>query len=129
MMGVSPAGAVTGPRIKVMKSVFFATVVPVTGSDTARSVVKEMKQRDRKARHIVFAFRIGGNPVTEGMSDDGEPRGTGGLPILQLLRKEERTDVLVAVTRYWGGVKLGPGNLMRAYLDAAKQALESVSRG
>ena len=91
-----------------MKSTFVGSVIPVTSGKTARSIVKDIKQSDRKARHVVFAFRIGGNPVHEGMSDDGEPRGTGGLSILGLLRNRELTDVLVTVTRYWGGVKLGP---------------------
>ena len=116
----------TGPRIKVMKSTFFGTVIPVTDKSTARAIVKDMKQSDRKTRHVVFAFRIDGNPVIEGMSDDGEPRGTGGLPILSLLRQRDITNILVAVTRYWGGVKLGPGNLRRAYFEAAKKALETV---
>ncbi len=116
----------TGPRIKVMKSTFFGSVFPVTDDTTARAFAKDMKQSDRKARHVVFAFRIESNPVMEGMSDDGEPRGTGGLPLLNLLRQRELTNILVTVTRYWGGVKLGPGNLRRAYQEAAKQALETV---
>ena len=114
----------TGPKLKVMKSVFFGTVIPVGDEESARAVVRELKRLDRRARHIAFAFRIAGNPVIEGMSDDGEPRGTAGLPILSLLRSGHRTGVLVTVTRYWGGVKLGPGNLRRAYRDAAKSALE-----
>ena len=115
----------TGPKITVMKSSFFATVYAVEDDTAARNIVKDMKKNDRKARHISFAFRIAGNPVTEGMSDDGEPRGTAGLPVLMLLRHRELTGVLVAVTRYWGGVKLGPGNLKRAYTAAARAALEN----
>ena len=114
----------TGPRLKVMKSIFIGSVIHVTDEQTARSIVKDIKQSDRKARHVVFAFRIEGNPVTEGMSDDGEPRGTGGVPILNILRGNDLTNVLVTVTRYWGGVKLGPGRLKRAYRDAAHSALE-----
>ena len=119
-------GSTTGPRIKVMKSVFFGTVIPVTDEAAARPLVKKMKLADRKARHIVFAFRIDGNPVSEGMSDDGEPRGTGGLPVLNFLRHKKLTNILVTVTRYWGGVKLGPGNLKRAYLEAAKKVIDIV---
>ena len=114
----------TGPRITVRKSVFFATVFTVSSGIEARSVVKEMKRKDRKARHIAYAFRIGENPVTEGMSDDGEPRGTAGPPILMLLRHSNLKNILVTVIRYYGGVKLGPGNLKRAYRDAVKAALE-----
>jgi len=115
-----------GPRITVRKSIFFATVCSVTDNREARNLVKELKRKDHKARHIAFAFRIDGNPVIEGMSDGGEPRGTGGLPILTLLRNKDLNNILVAVTRYWGGVKLGTGNLKRAYLSAAKEALEGL---
>ena len=125
-MNENTTGIRTGPRIKVMKSTFFGTVATVNNEITARAFVKDMKQSDRKARHVVFAFRIGDNQVTEGMSDDGEPRGTGGLTILNLLRQRNLTNILVAVTRYWGGVKLGPGNLRRAYQEAAKKALETT---
>ena len=115
-----------GPRITVMKSIFYASVFRVTSDRDARDTVKALKEKDRKARHIAFAFRIGENPVSEGMSDDGEPRGTAGLPVLMLLRNKNISGVLVAVTRYWGGVKLGPGNLKRAYTNAAKEALEDL---
>lgn len=110
-----------------MKSIFFGTIIPVKSDRQAKDIVKQMKNRDRKARHVVHAFRLEGNPVTEGMSDDGEPHGTGGMPLLMLLRGKDITGVLLTVTRYFGGVKLGPGNLKRAYRDAAKKALESLS--
>ena len=113
-----------GPRIVVRKSTFFGRVVTVTDEKAARAYVKEMKRNDRKAAHMAFAFRIGSNPVAEGMSDNGEPRGTAGFPLLMLLRHLDVTDTLVIVTRYWGGIKLGPGNLKRAYTNAAKKALE-----
>jgi putative IMPACT (imprinted ancient) family translation regulator len=116
---------ITGPKITVKKSVFFATVSPVSSGEEARAQAKERKRRDRKANHVAFAFRIAGNPVTEGMSDDGEPRGTAGLPLLMLLRKRELTNILVTVTRYYGGVNLGPGNLARAYVEAAQKAIEA----
>lgn len=116
----------TGPRTTVMKSKFIGTIIPVADEIEARAGVKAMKAADRKARHIAFAFRIAGEPVIEGMSDDGEPRTTAGMPILQLLRHHDLTGVLVTVTRYFGGVKLGPGNLRRAYADAAKAVIEQV---
>ena len=121
------APLITGPRMKVRKSIFFATVYSVTDDKQARKIVKQMKREDRKATHIAFAFRIDVNPVVEGMSDDGEPRGTGGFPILMLLRNKELKDRLVTVTRYWGGVKLGPGNLKRAYIKAAREALGGLT--
>ncbi|MFC1606437.1 YigZ family protein [Candidatus Latescibacterota bacterium] len=122
----SPPHSITGPKVKVMKSTFFGTAIPLTDEAAARAIVKDMKQRDRKARHIVFAFRVDGTRIAEGMSDDGEPHGTGGSSILSYLRNNEITNVLVTVTRYWGGVKLGPGRLKRAYLEAAKKVLEMM---
>ena len=118
--------AVTGPRITVKKSVFVGAVSSVDDESEARNLVKAMKKGDRKANHVAFAYRIGTNPVREGMSDDGEPRGTAGLPLLMLLRHREITGTLVTVTRYWGGIKLGPGGLKRAYTEAGKKALETA---
>lgn len=118
----------TGPRIEVRKSVFVAIIVRTTDESKAREYVKDMKKRDRKANHVAFAYRIGSNPVREGMSDDGEPRGTAGLPLLMLLRHRDISDILIAVIRYWGGIKLGPGGLRRAYSEAAKKALELIDR-
>ena len=123
----SHAGIIAGPCITVMKSKFLGTLIPVTDEQDARAQLKVMKAADRKARHIAFAFRIAGEPVVEGMSDDGEPRATAGLPILQLLRHHDLTGVLVTVTRYFGGIKLGPGNLRRAYANAAKAVIENAN--
>ena len=116
----------TGSRIVVKKSIFIGSVFPVNDEKTARELVKEIKRKDHKAAHVAFAFRIADNPVKEGMTDNGEPRGTAGFPILMLLRNKQVTDILVTVTRYWGGTKLGPGNLRRAYRDAALKALETA---
>jgi putative IMPACT (imprinted ancient) family translation regulator len=107
----------------VRKSVFIGHVVSVESVADAKAAVKRIKADDRKARHVVFAFRMGDDPVQEGLSDDGEPRSTGGMPILSLLRHRDDRGILVAVTRHYGGVKLGPGNLRRAYVEAAKLAL------
>jgi len=127
MVDIKKANVKTGPKITVRKSVFYASVFSVTEEKAARELIKELKRKDRKARHIAFAFRIGGNSVIEGMSDDGEPRGTAGLPILTLLRYEKLNNILVTVTRYWGGIKLGPGNLKRAYMNAAKEVLRDFT--
>ena len=119
--------AKTGSQIVIRKSVFVGAAVPVYNEKTARELAKEIKRKDRKAAHVAFAFRIDGEPVKEGMSDNGEPRGTAGLPILMLLRNKQVTGILVTVTRYWGGVKLGPGNLKRAYMNAAKETLKDFT--
>ncbi len=126
-MDIKKAKVITGPKIIVRKSVFYASVFSVTEEKAARDLVKELKRKDRKARHIAFAFRIGGNHVIEGMYDNGEPRGTAGLPILTLLRHKKLSNILVTVTRYWGRIKLGPGNLKRVYMNAAKEALKDFA--
>jgi putative IMPACT (imprinted ancient) family translation regulator len=117
---------ITAPPVTVMKSKFTGVFYSVNSETAARESVKALKAAERKARHIVFAFRIADDPVAEGMSDDGEPRGTGGLPILQILRHENLTNILIAVVRHYGGIKLGPGNLRRAYATAAKAAIERL---
>ncbi len=118
-----------GPKITIKKSIFIGGAAPVSSEAEARALVKDMKRNDRKANHVAFAFRLDANPVSEGMSDDGEPRGTAGLPLLMLLRNRGETGVLVTVTRYYGGINLGPGNLARAYVEAAKSALENWAGG
>ncbi len=115
-----------GEPVTVMKSVFTGVAVAVTDEADARESVLFLREEDRKARHMPFAFRVGEHPVKEGMSDDREPRGTGGLPMLALLRHRDDRGILVAVYRRFGGVKLGPGNLRRAYAEAARLALENV---
>jgi putative IMPACT (imprinted ancient) family translation regulator len=76
------------------------------------------------ASHHVYAFRVGhGNSIIEGMSDDGEPTGTAGPPVLAVLRGTQIGDIIVIVTRYFGGTKLGTGGLVRAYPEAAQIAL------
>jgi uncharacterized YigZ family protein len=79
------------------------------------------------ATHHAYAFRIGyGNSVIEGMSDAGEPQGTAGAPILSVLRGTPIGDILIVVTRYFGGTKLGTGGLVRAYAEAARAGLNNL---
>ena len=79
------------------------------------------------ASHHAYAFRIGyANSVTEGMGDDGEPSGTAGPPILAVLRGVEIGDIIIVVTRYFGGTKLGTGGLVRAYTEAAQVGISSL---
>jgi uncharacterized YigZ family protein len=79
------------------------------------------------ASHHVYAFRVGyGNSVTEGVSDDGEPAGTAGPPVLAVLRGFDIGDTIIVVTRYFGGTKLGTGGLVRAYSEAARTALDTL---
>lgn len=106
----------------------FITVVGRVGSvDEARSFLARIRADMPDASHHVYAFRVGhGSSVTEGMSDDGEPSGTAGPPVLAVLRGSGIGDTIVIVVRYFGGTKLGTGGLVRAYGDAARTALNTL---
>ena len=107
------------------KSVFYGACFPVKNEEEALRLLQAEKRRYPDARHHVYAYIL-----TEGnllrYSDDREPQGTAGMPILDLLRKSGITDVLMVVTRYFGGTLLGTGGLVRAYTAAAKEALSAA---
>ena len=105
------------------KSRFIAEAYPVSGEEGAFSHLEEVKKRYWDARHHCWAYVIGRNPSMERMSDDGEPGGTAGKPILEMIRGKALTDVFIVVTRYFGGTLLGTGGLVRAYTSAAAEAL------
>jgi uncharacterized YigZ family protein len=111
----------------VQNSRFITTISLADSTESARSQLAAVRVEMPDANHHVYAFRIGyGNSVTEGMSDDGEPAGTAGRPVMAVLRGAEIGDTLVVVTRYFGGIKLGTGGLVRAYSDAARIGLDSL---
>ena len=105
------------------KSRFIAEVFPVVSGDEVSGHIEKIKKEYWDARHHCWAYVIGQNPGTERMSDDGEPAGTAGKPILEVIRGRGLTDVLVVVTRYFGGTLLGTGGLVRAYTQAALEGL------
>ena len=106
------------------KSRFIAEVHPVTSEEEAMEILEQTRKQYWDARHHCWAYIIGRNPAAERMSDDGEPAGTAGKPILEVIRGRELTNVLVIVTRYFGGTLLGTGGLVRAYTSAAIDGLE-----
>lgn len=107
------------------KSRFIAEVYPIESEEQAAQILEETRKKYWDARHHCWAYVLGRNPAAERMSDDGEPAGTAGKPILEVIRGRKLTDVLVIVTRYFGGTLLGTGGLVRAYSSAAKQGLAS----
>lgn len=108
----------------VRKSRFIATAAFADSTEAAKAFLDDVRQEMPDASHHVYAFRVGyGNSVIEGVSDDGEPSGTSGPPILSILRGTEIGDAIIVVTRYFGGTKLGTGGLVRAYGDAARKVL------
>ena len=106
------------------KSRFIASVFLVDSKEDAEKKISEIKKEFWDARHNVYAYVLPNNICK--YSDDGEPQGTAGLPIFSILQKREITNVLVVVTRYFGGILLGKGGLIRAYSEAAKKALEKA---
>ncbi len=107
------------------KSVFIGHAAPVKSEEEAREFVKRYQNQYRDARHNVWAYMMKGEIIAR-YSDDGEPQGTAGVPVLDTIRKSGVTDAAVVITRYFGGILLGAGGLVRAYSHTAKLALEAA---
>ncbi|MDR5811450.1 YigZ family protein [Caballeronia sp. LZ019] len=112
-------------EIDIRKSRFIALAIPVSDRDAAMRELDRLRAEHPGATHVCWALLAGGQ---SGMSDDGEPSGTAGRPILEVLRHHEVDGVLAAVVRYYGGIKLGAGGLVRAYTDAIATAMQSAVR-
>jgi len=110
----------------IEKSRFIAHVKPVSSKEEADAFVAEIKGKYKDATHNVPAMVIGDKFQIQWASDDGEPQGTSGAPMVQMLVKEGITNVAIVVTRYFGGIKLGTGGLVRAYTGSAKLGLEAA---
>ncbi len=114
-------------EIVIRKSRFLTTVQRASTVESARAAIADLRANMPGANHHVYAFRVGyGNTVTEGMSDDGEPTGTAGPPTLAVLRGSDIGDIVLVTARYFGGVKLGTGGLVRAYTESAQLALSQL---
>lgn len=111
---------------QVKRSRFLCRVEPVSTEEDARAVVEEERKRYWDARHHCSAFVLGPAAEVQRCGDDGEPSGTAGAPMLEVLRGREVTDVVAVVTRYFGGVLLGAGGLVRAYSEAVRAALDAA---
>ena len=105
------------------RSRFLGHLRPIQSEEEARAFLQEIKKQHHDARHNCWCWRIGND--LERFSDDGEPQGSAGKPMLEVFRREEVTNLVCVVTRYFGGVLLGTGGLSRAYAGAAKEALLS----
>jgi uncharacterized YigZ family protein len=110
-------------ELHIKNSRFIAEVFPVTTQAEARDLLKEQKNKYKDASHVVHAFIVGKAGEVMGMSDDGEPAGTAGRPVLDVLKGKHCTNILLTITRYFGGTLLGTGGLVKAYGDSAKQVL------
>ena len=123
-----PAGE-AAIELRFKNSRFIGTASVAATVEEARVFIGHMRQRYADAGHHVYAFAVGyGASVTHGMSDDGEPSGTAGRPVLAVVRGAELGDVVVVITRYFGGTKLGTGGLVKAYTETAQAVLAAVPR-
>ena len=113
----------TRAELIVRKSRFLSEATPVSSPDEAREIWRLRKNTYTNGGHIVFAFVCGPQGGVMGCSDDGEPSGTAGRPVLEVLKGSGITNVLLTVARWFGGIKLGTGGLVRAYTESAQLAL------
>ena len=109
----------------VEKSTFIGYAKPIKTEEEAIDFINEIKKKHKDATHNVWAYTVGENMNIQRYSDDGEPQGTAGIPTLEVIKKEDLRDVVVVVTRYFGGIKLGAGGLVRAYTKGAKVGIEA----
>ncbi|MEK5479182.1 YigZ family protein [Paenibacillus sp. FSL R5-0407] len=112
-------------EIVIKKSRFIGHVMPVEREEEAVSFIEEIKKRHWNATHNCSAYMIGERDEIQKQSDDGEPSGTAGKPILEVIRNQGLKNVAIVVTRYFGGIMLGAGGLIRAYTDGAVAAIEA----
>ncbi|MBW3093811.1 YigZ family protein [Bifidobacterium sp. 64T4] len=125
---LDPAGKPAHDAFVEKKSEFIGDAAHIDSLDEALAFVATIRDQHPKARHVAYAAVVGGSDgrVSERMSDDGEPSGTAGKPILDVLRANDLTDCVVAVTRYFGGILLGSGGLIRAYSTGASIAVKAA---
>ena len=109
--------------IEEMKSKFIAITFPISSTDEFKEELKKISKEHHKARHIVYAYRLDN---TYKSTDDGEPKGTAGRPLLELLLKKDVNNIALIVVRYFGGTKLGAGKLLRTYLSSGVEVLKKA---
>ncbi|MGL5207238.1 MAG: YigZ family protein, partial [Acidaminococcaceae bacterium] len=113
-------------EIVIDKSRFICTLKKVATEEEAQEFIKEIKKKYWDATHNCSAYIVGETGMAQRSSDDGEPSGTAGLPMLEVLRKNHLHNVAAVVTRYFGGIKLGAGGLVRAYTNSVATAIEGA---
>lgn len=114
-------------ELEIKKSRFIASVKPVATEEEAKEFILQIKTEFKDASHNVFAYQVGLKNKIQRMSDDGEPQGTSGPPVLEVIKKEGLTNVVIVVSRYFGGTMLGAGGLIRAYGQTAKHGIDSAA--
>lgn len=110
-------------EIEIKKSKFICSIKPISTELEAKDYITEVKKEHYRATHNVPVYLLGEDYSLQRYSDDGEPSGTAGLPVLRMLMKEGISNLVLVITRYFGGIKLGKGGLVRAYTESAKSGL------
>lgn len=113
-------------EIEIQKSRFIAYIERAETEEQAQTFIQKIKKQNQNATHNCSAYLIGENDQIQKANDDGEPSGTAGVPILEVLKKKHLKDTVVVITRYYGGIKLGAGGLIRAYGKATSEGLAAV---
>ena len=106
---------------------FLSELIPCESQAQARDILKAQKEKYADATHVVHAFIVGKNGEVMGMSDDGEPSGTAGRPTLDVIKGRNCTNLIITITRWFGGTLLGTGGLVKAYGNGAKQVIEAAA--
>lgn len=114
-------------EITIKKSRFLTEGFPITQSEEVKQILKAQREKHADARHVVHAFIVGNKGEVQGASDDGEPKGTAGRPALAILKHASVTNIMVTITRWFGGILLGTGGLVKAYQDSTKSLLNIAS--
>lgn len=114
---------ITESKLIIKKSEFITTLIPVNDENLIEKTILEYKEKYKDATHNCVAYIV---ETKERAHDDGEPSGTAGLPMLNVLKKQELTNIIAIVTRYFGGIKLGAGGLTRAYSQAVSEAVKQA---
>ncbi len=120
-----PSGVETS-EFTEKKSRFISLCMPAEDPEEIRRIIKDVRKEHPQSRHVVWAYILGDSRSLFGMSDDGEPHGTAGKPVLEVLKGSGMTNILILVIRYFGGIKLGTGGLVSAYTRSAKDVLEKI---
>jgi len=113
-------------EINIQKSRFIAYIDRATSEEEAQEFIQKIKKMNWDATHNCSAYLIGENDQIQKANDDGEPSGTAGVPILEVLKKKHLKDTVVVITRYFGGIKLGAGGLIRAYGKSTSEGLQAT---
>lgn len=117
----------TKTELNIKNSRFLSEIFPCEKQDEARELIKSQKKKYSDSSHVAHAFVLGLNGEILGMSDDGEPSGTAGRPALDVLKGKNCTNIVLSITRWFGGTLLGTGGLVKAYGDSAKEVLEKAN--